>query len=53
VVVGDIGDDAADDVVVCAAADVLDVASDELLLEHETAPKIASAPSPAAATALR
>jgi hypothetical protein len=48
-----VGDGAADDLIVSAAADVVDAVSDELSVEHETAPKIASALRPAAATALR
>ncbi|BBY91079.1 hypothetical protein MGALJ_07480 [Mycobacterium gallinarum] len=52
-----VGEAGADDVMVAVAADVVDSASDdasdELSLEHETAPKIASAPRPAAATVLR
>jgi hypothetical protein len=48
-----VGDAGAEDVVVIAAVDVVEDASDELSLEHETAPKIASAPRPAAATVLR
>jgi hypothetical protein len=50
------GDAAADVEVSTAAVDVDSAAdgdSDELSLEHETAPKIASALRPAAATALR
>jgi hypothetical protein len=41
------------DVVVAEAAVVEDSASEELSDEHETAPKIASALNPAAATVLR
>jgi hypothetical protein len=48
---GDVG--AADVVVVAEAAAVEDSASEELPDEHETVPKIASAPRPAAATVLR
>ncbi|MFI5507165.1 hypothetical protein ACIA48_06830 [Mycobacterium sp. NPDC051804] len=50
-----VGDGAAD-IVADEAADGVDSAeeaSDELSFEHETAPKIASALRPAAATALR
>lgn len=48
-----VGVAAGEDVVVAGAADVEDSASEELSDEHDTAPKIASALNPAAATVLR
>jgi hypothetical protein len=50
--IGD-GDDGADTVVSAAAVGEDGAASDDLSFEHPTAPKIAKALRPAAATALR